>query len=170
MAAGGRGDGQKLARTLGVTRAKAPGAAPFYHGLRNLDGPLVEAPLGARAASVLTALPPAAGEPEALALAGKTRRGSRQPGAPAVHRLSVLRHRFGLTLGPQAVADKTQESPVLEHMLRGWVLEGWVITAEAWLTPRAIAPRRVAGGPRATTSPMSPATSSSPSYNMSIAA
>ena len=69
---------------------------------------------------VLTALPPAPGEPEALAIDGKTLRGSRKQGAPAAHLLSVLSHRLGLTLWQQAVADKTNEIPVLEDVLHAW--------------------------------------------------
>jgi hypothetical protein len=142
----GRCYGQKLARALGFTRDQTPCAATLHHVLRQLDGSLVEAALGAWAESVLTTLPPAAGEPEALAIDGKTLRGSRQPGAPAVHLLSVLSHRLGLTVWQQAVADKTHEIPVLEEVLRGLLLEGRVITVDAWLTPRAIADRLVEGG------------------------
>jgi hypothetical protein len=38
-------------------------------------------------------------------------------GAPAAHLLSVLSHRLGLTLWPQAMADKTNEMPVLEDVV-----------------------------------------------------
>lgn len=142
----GRCYGQKLVRALGFTRDKTPCAATLYHVLRQLDGPLVEATLGAWAESGLTALPPAPGEPEAMAIDGKTLRGSRKQGAPAAHLLSVLSHRLGLTLWPQAVADKTNEIPVLEDVLRQLVLEGRVMTVDALLTQRAIAPHIVAGG------------------------
>jgi predicted transposase YbfD/YdcC len=142
----GRCYGQTLMRALGFTRDKTPCAATLYHVLRQLDGPLVEATLGAWAESVLTALPPAPGEPEALAIDGKTLRGSRKQGAPAAHLLSVLSHRLGLTLWQQAVADKTTEIPVLEEVLGHLVLEGRVITVEALLTQRAMAPHIVAGG------------------------
>lgn len=142
----GRCYGQKLVRALGFTRDKTPCAATLYHVLRQLDGPLVEATLGAWAESVLTALPPAPGEPEAMAIDGKTLRGSRKQGAPAAHLLSVLSHRLGLTLWQQAVADKTHEIPVLEDVLRQLVLEGRVITVDALLTQRAIAQHIVAGG------------------------
>jgi predicted transposase YbfD/YdcC len=146
MAEWGRGYGHKLAQALGFTHAKTPCAATLYHVLRHLDGSLVEATLGAWAADVLTALPPAPGELEALAIDGKTLRGSRQQGAPAVHLLSVLSHRLGLTLWQQAVADQTTEIPVLEDVLRGLVVEGRVITVDALLTQRAIADRIVHGG------------------------
>ena len=142
----GRGDGQQLARALGCTHDKTPCAATLHHVLRTLDGPLVEAALGAWADSVLTALPPAAGELEALAIDGNTLRGRRKQGAPAVHRLAALRQRLGLTLGHQAVADNTKEIPVLEEMWRDLVVEGRVITVDAWLTQRAVAERIVQGG------------------------
>jgi predicted transposase YbfD/YdcC len=142
----GRCYGQKLAHALGFTHAKTPCAATLYHVLRQLDGKLVEATLGAWAESVLTALPPAPGELEALAIDGKTLRGSRKQGAPAVHLLSVLSHRLGLTLWQQAVADKTNEIPVLEDVLHGLVVEGRVITVDALLTQRAVAERIVHGG------------------------
>jgi predicted transposase YbfD/YdcC len=81
-----------------------------------------------------------------MAIDGKTLRGSRKPGAPAAHLLSVLSHRLGLTLWPQAVADKTNEIPVLEDVLHKLVLEGRVITVDALLTQRAIAQHIVADG------------------------
>jgi predicted transposase YbfD/YdcC len=142
----GRCYGQKLVRALGFTRDKTPCAATLYHVLRQLDSTLVEAILGAWAERVLTALPPVPGELEAMAIDGKTLRGSRQQGAPAAHLLSVLSHRLGLTLWQQAVADKTNEIPVLEDVLQRLVVEGRVITVDALLTQRAIAQRIVEGG------------------------
>jgi hypothetical protein len=116
MADWGRCDGQKRGRAVGFPRAKSPGAATLDHVLRPRASPLVAATLSAWAERVLTALPPAPGEPEALAIDGKTLRGSRKQGAPAAHLLSVLSHRLGLTLWQQAVADKTNEIPVLEDV------------------------------------------------------
>jgi hypothetical protein len=145
MAEWGRCYGQKLARALGFTHATTPWAATLSRVLRQLDGPLVEATLGAWAESVLTALPPAPGELDALAIDGKTLRGSRKQGAPAAHLLSVLSHRLGLTLWQQAVADKTDAIPVMEDVWRQLVLEGRVITVAAVLTQRAIAPH-IGGG------------------------
>src|SRR5262245_58716170 len=62
------------------------------------------------------------------------------------HVLSVRSHRVGLTMWPQAVADKTQEIPVLADVWPGVVVAGWVMTVDALLTPRAIAQRIVADG------------------------
>jgi predicted transposase YbfD/YdcC len=53
---------------------------------------------------------------------------------------------LGLTVWQQAVADKTNEIPVMEAVLRGLLLEGRVITVDALLTQRAIAPSLVEGG------------------------
>lgn len=146
MADWGRCYGQKLVRALGFTRDQTPCAATLYHVLRQLDGALVEATLGAWAESVLTALPPVSGELDARAIDGKTLRGSRKQGAPAVHLLSALSHRLGLTLWQQAVADKTNEIPILEEVLQSLVLEGRVITVDALLTQRTIAHRIVESG------------------------
>ena len=142
----GRCYSQKLPRALGFTHDKTPCAATLHHVLRQLDGPLVEAALGAWAERVLTALPPAAGELEAIAIDGKTLRGSRTQGAPAVHLRSALSHRLGLTVWQQAVADKTNAIPVMEDVLRGLLLDERVITVDALLTQRAIAPKLVEGG------------------------
>jgi len=146
MAAWGRGDGQQLGRGVGWTRAQPPGAATWSQGRRHRASPLGDASLGAGAARLLTARPPAPGAPEALAIAGNTRRGSRPHGAPAAPRRAGRRHRWGRTLGPQAGADTTQASPVLEEAWRQVVWAGRVRPVAAWRTPRASAPHRVEGG------------------------
>jgi hypothetical protein len=131
LADGGRGDGQKLARAGGGPQAKTH---------------VGEAPLGAWAARVLAALPPAPGELDARARAGTTRRGSRPPGAPAAPLRPALGHRSGWPLGPQAVADKTAELPLQDGVLHGLGSEGRVSTAAAWRTPRTLAHRIAARG------------------------
>jgi len=67
MADWGRGYSQQLVRALGLSRDQPPGTAPLYQVRRQLDSTLVEATLSAWAERVLSALPPAPGEPEALA-------------------------------------------------------------------------------------------------------
>ncbi len=123
MAGWGRCYGQQLVGALGFTQDTTPCAATLYHVLRKLDKTLVEATLGAWVESILTALPPATGELAAMAIDGKTLRGSRQHGASAAHLLSVLSHRLGLTVWPQAVADTTKEIPVLEAVWQGLIVE-----------------------------------------------
>ena len=104
---------------------------------RHVDRDTLEATLGAWAEQVVVSLPtaPSAGE-AALALDGKTLRGSRKQGAPGVHVLSALSHRLGLTLAQQAVDDKTNEIPQVEAVLRQLVLKDRVGTMDALLPQR----------------------------------
>jgi predicted transposase YbfD/YdcC len=52
----------------------------------------------------------------------------------------------GLTLAPQAVDDKTKELPVALDLLRHLVLEGRIVTMDALLPQRRIAPQMVEAG------------------------
>ena len=63
---------------------------------------------------------------------------AKKQGAPAAHLLSALGPRLGLTLAQQAVADKTNEIPVVLELLRQVVLEGRVVTMDALLTQRRL--------------------------------
>jgi hypothetical protein len=128
-----------LVRAPGFTHPTPPCAATLCGVLRRLDRARLEAALGAWAEEVLASLPVAPGEDEAVALDGKTLRGSRRQGALEVHPLSALSHRLGLTLGQRAVGDKTNEITVAVPLPRGLVLEGRVFTMDALLTQRAIA-------------------------------
>jgi len=96
--------------------------------------------LGAWAEGVVGSTPaaPSAGE-AAVALDGKTLRGSRKQGAPGVHLLSALAHHVGLTLAQQAVDDKSNEITHVETVLRQLVLQGRVLTMDALLTQRHVA-------------------------------
>src|SRR5438067_531465 len=82
MAEWGRNYGREGLRALGFTHPTPPCAATLHRVLRRLDRPAVEAALGRGAEEVLAAQPPAPPEEEALALDGKTLRGSRTQGAP----------------------------------------------------------------------------------------
>jgi hypothetical protein len=134
-----RNYGLAFARALGLTRDAPPCAATFCNVFRRLDRQALEAALSAWAQQVLERLPPAPGTPEALAIDGKTLRGSAKQGALDVHLLSVLSHRLGLTLHQQAVADKTNEIGAIPEVLAALVLEGRVVTVDALLCQREIA-------------------------------
>ena len=112
-----------------------------------MDRDTLEAKLGAWAEQVVVSLPtaPSAGE-AAIALDGKTLRGSRKQGAPGVHLLSALSHRLGLTLAQQAVDDKTNESTQVETVLRQLVLKDRGVTMDALLTQRHVAQTIVDAG------------------------
>jgi hypothetical protein len=138
--------GADLVAALGFTRPKTPSVGTFHSVFRGLDRAAFEAALAAWAARCLAALPPRPGEPEPLALDGKSLRGSRKQGAIDVHLLSLLSQRLGLTVAQQAVADKTNEIPAAKELLSGLLLEGRVITMDALLCQKEIAALIVAKG------------------------
>jgi predicted transposase YbfD/YdcC len=135
----GHNYGTSIAQALGFTHT-TPCAATLHTVFRHVDRDTLEAKLGAWAEQVVVSLPtaPSAGE-AAIALDGKTLRGSRKQGAPGVHLLSALSHRLGLTLAQQAVDDKTNEITQVETVLRQLVLKDRVVTMDALLTQRHVA-------------------------------
>jgi DDE family transposase len=139
MAEWGRFYDADLVRALGFTRPKTPSVGTFHAVFRGLDREAFEAALATWAAQCLAALPPRRGEPEPLALDGKSLRGSRKQGAIDVHLLSVLSQRLGLTVAQQAVDDKSNEIPAAKELLAGLLLEGRVITMDALLCQKEIA-------------------------------
>jgi hypothetical protein len=142
----GRNHGAALARALGFTREKTPCAGTLHYLFQRLDRQALERVLSAWAETILASLPPSKGSWEALAIDGKTLRGSKQQGALEVHLVSVLSHRLGLTLYQQAVSEKSNEIGVLPQVLSALVLDGRVITADAMLCQREIAQQIVERG------------------------
>jgi predicted transposase YbfD/YdcC len=142
----GRNYGANLAHALGFTH-NTPCAATLHTVFRHMDRDALETKLGAWAEGVVASTPPApsAGE-AAVALDGKTLRGSHKQGAPGVHLLSALSHHVGLTLAQQAVDAKTNEITQVETVLRQLVLEGRVFTMDALLTQRHVAQTIVDNG------------------------
>jgi Transposase DDE domain len=138
MAEWGRHSGAHLGQALGFTH-RSPCAATLHTVLRRVDREALEAKLGAWAAGLLSAAPGIEEVEDAIALDGKTWRGSKKQGAPGALLLSALAHRVGLILAQQAVDDKTNESPVALDLLRQLVLEGRIVTMDALLTQRQIA-------------------------------
>jgi predicted transposase YbfD/YdcC len=132
-------------QALGFTR-QPPCTATLHTVLRRVDREEVEAKLGAWAEGLLSGTPSPQAPTDGIAIDGKTLRGSQKQGAPGAHRLSALAHRLGVTLAQQAVADKTNEIPVVLDLLRQVVLEGRVVTMDALLTQRPIAQQIVAAG------------------------
>ena len=139
MADWGRNYGQALAQALGFTHAKTPCAATLYTVFYHLDVKLFENRLRQWAEQILAAYPPAPQQDEAIAIDGKTERGSKKQGAPGTHLLSALSHRLGLTLAQQAVDDKTNEISAIEDLLDVLVLKGRVVTVDALNTQRFVA-------------------------------
>jgi predicted transposase YbfD/YdcC len=141
----GRHYGAHLVQALGFTH-RSPCAATLHTVLRRVDREAVEATLGAWAEGLLGEAPQPEGGEDAIAMDGKTLRGSQKQGAPGVHLLSALAHRLGMTLAQQAVDDKSNEIPVALELLRHLVLEGRIVTMDALLTQRQIAQQMVGAG------------------------
>jgi len=145
----GHNYGAELAQALGFEGGKTPCAATFYYIFRDLEAADLEARLAAWAQHVMEVLPDAAQSTavvEAVALDGKTLRGSAKQGAAGAHLLSAFSHRLGLTLGQEAVETKTNEISVVTKVLAGLVLEGRVLTMDALLTQRDVAQHIVQKG------------------------
>jgi len=135
----GRNYGAGMAHALGFTH-NTPCAATLHTVFRHVDRDVVEAKLGAWAEGIVISTPAApAADQAALALDGKTLRGSRKQGAPGVHLLSALSHHLGLTLAQQAVDDKINEITQVETLLGQLVLQDRVVTMDALLTQRHVA-------------------------------
>ena len=113
----GRNYGTRIAQALGFTH-DTPCAATLHTIFRHVNRDECEAHVGAWADRVVGSLPPAPETPAAaVALAGKTLRGSKKQGAPATHLLSALAHHGGVTLAQHAVDDKTNEITAVETLL-----------------------------------------------------
>jgi predicted transposase YbfD/YdcC len=135
----GRNYGTGIAHALGFTH-NTPCAATLHTIFRRMDRDALETKLGDWAERVVANTPPAPSASEgAVAIDGKTLRGSRKQGAPGVHLLSALSHHLGLTLAQQAVDAKTNEITQVETVLRQLVLKDRVITMDALLTQRHVA-------------------------------
>jgi predicted transposase YbfD/YdcC len=135
----GRNYGLRIAQALGFTHA-TPCAATLHTVFRHVNRDAFEAHLGAWADQVVRSLPPRLETSEtAIALDGKTLRGSKKQGAPGIHLLSALAHHVGVTLAQHAVDDKTNEITAVETLLQHLVLEGRIVTMDALLTQRHIA-------------------------------
>ena len=135
----GRNYGARIAQALGFTHA-TPCAATLHTIFRHVNRDAFEAHLGAWADCVVGSLPSAPETPgTAVALDGKTLRGSKKQGAPGTHLLSALAHHVGVTLAQHAVDYKTNEITAVETILRHLVLEGRIVTMDALLTQRHVA-------------------------------
>ena len=141
----GRNYGTGIAQALGFTH-NTPCAATLHTIFRQVDRDDLEERLGTWAESVVVSTPAASAGEVAVALDGKTLRGSHKQGAPGVHLLSALSHHVGLTLTQQAVDAKTNEITQVETVLRQIVLKERVVTMDALLTQRHVAQTIVDAG------------------------
>ena len=137
-----------LAHALGFTRTP-PKWGAFRKLLMTLDPTAFEAAVAAWAEATCAGLPPEQrgdGGLEPAALDGKSVRGSLGRHEGAIHLLSVMAQRSGLTLRQVEVGDKTNEHKAALGLLRGLVLEGRVVTGDAMFCQRDLCRQVVADG------------------------
>ena len=138
----------ELAHALGFTRTP-PKWGAFRKLLMALDPTAFEEAVAAWAEATCAGLPPERrgdGGLEPAALDGKAVRGTIGRHEGAIHLLSVMAQRSGLTLRQAAVGDRTNEHKAALGLLRGLVLEGRVVTGDAMFCQRDLCRQVVADG------------------------
>lgn len=139
-----------LMHRLGFTRSPIKSG-----GIRKVLMAIAPAALEAaltRWAEALSGSLPAADEglPEAFALDGKSARGSFDGLSKAVHLLSLVAHRSGLTIAqcevPSGGLDKTNEHKAALGLLSKLVIEGRLVTGDAMFCQRDLSRRIIEGG------------------------
>jgi hypothetical protein len=140
----------ELMHRLGFTRRppKSGGIRKVLMAVRPAD---LEAALTRWAEALLGRIPAAdEGPPEAFALDGKSARGSFDGLSKAVHLLSLVAHRSGLTVAqaevPAGGLDKTNEHKAALRLLSGLVLEGRLVTGDAMFCQRDLSRQILDGG------------------------
>jgi hypothetical protein len=119
MAEWGRHYGAEFLQTLGFTRKKSSCKATLWGVLRRLEAAAVESLLSTWVETVLEQCFPS--EETALAVDGKTLRGSKKQETPCFQLLAILGHRLGVCLHPRAILgdgdDKSHEITTFETLL-----------------------------------------------------
>jgi len=127
----GEQSGETL-RRFGSKRGKPPSERTLRRLLGSIDVEEVDRRAGAWMAEQHQRL-------AALALDGKTMRGSGDGQTPARHLLSAVVHGTGAVLAQRAVDAKTNEITQVEPLLEDLELDGVVVTTDALLTQRRLA-------------------------------
>jgi hypothetical protein len=120
-------------RSLGARRDEPPSEPTIRRVLSKLPADTVDAILNAWLVRW------ACRRGAAIALDGKTLRGSRNGDTPPVHLLAALLQREGVVLAQRRVSDKTNEIPCAPALLQPLPLEGAVVTADALHTQKETA-------------------------------
>ena len=140
----------ELMHRLGFTR-RPPKSGGIRKVLMAVGPAALEAALTRWAEALLGRIPAAdEGPPDAFALDGKSARGSFDGLSKAVHLLSLVAHRSGLTVAqaevPAGGTDKTNEHKAALRLLSGLVLEGRLITGDAIFCQRDLSRQVLDGG------------------------
>jgi predicted transposase YbfD/YdcC len=131
----GRTYHKALAKALGFRHTKTPCASTLHYVFKDIDATALENALTQWAIAVLENLPTDI-QTQAIAIDGKTLRGSDKQGAILTHLLSVVSHQLGITLTQQPVAAKTNEIPIATQILQALDVSGKIVTTDALLTQK----------------------------------
>jgi predicted transposase YbfD/YdcC len=134
--------------SLGVRRHaltgawQPPGEATVRRVLARIDADALDRAIGAWLAAqqppAASPSPPSPRPPRrAVAVVGKTLRGSGHHGRSPVHLLAVMDHSSSAVLAQAEVDGKTNEITQFRPLLDGLDLAGWVVTADAMHTQHA---------------------------------
>lgn len=136
-----------LRKVLGFRHKKTPCAATLYNLFHRLDLDALESILRRWATAALEDFHcKGQGCLTAVAIDGKTLRGSKKQDAKITHLMSVVSHELGITLTQKAMSAKTHELPTSLELLRCFDLSQKVVTADALLTHRSFCESVLASG------------------------
>src|SRR5687768_10375206 len=136
----GRDHGPALAHALGFTRGKTPSKSALSKVFRRLDIDAFEAALGRWLSGRCQE------GWEAVALDGKTLRGSAEGAAPGIHLLTAYVPAAAAVLRQLRVDAKTNEHKAALRLLGVVPLQGKVVTGDAMFTHRDVAQKIRDGG------------------------
>lgn len=132
----GRDHGGELVMALGFRREKTPCVATLHNVLKSLDVSAFEAAL---ARWLAQAQPPAKGSRQAVAMDGKTLRGSQGHQLPGVHLLAAFSARLGLPVTQvQTGRGPGGELAAADVLLAKLDLAGVVVTGDALFAQREL--------------------------------
>lgn len=120
-------------RKLGSKRHKAPSEPTIRRVCQKLDAAALDRKVGGWIANQVSP------KNKAVAIDGKTLRGSFDNNTKPIHLLSAVLHQEALVLAQINVAAKTNEIPMLPELIAPIPLQGAVITADAIHTQRKTA-------------------------------
>ncbi len=140
----GRNHAADLHDALGFTHPTMPCDGTFHYLFDDFDVAAFERLVGQWVEQVNSAYAPPG--QEALALDGKTLRGSKRQGVPAVHLLAALSQALQLPLQQQAMPLTTNEATAAIAFLRGLPLDERLVTMDAAFTHREVCQTILDGG------------------------
>jgi len=136
-----------LRKALGFKHKNTPCAATLYNLFRRFDVDALEQVLTQWVAVRLEDFGwGSQGRLTAVAIDGKTLRGSKKQDAKITHLMSVVSHELGITLTQKAMSEKTHEVPVSREILQAFDVSQKVVTADALLTQRSFSQAILAAG------------------------